>query len=245
MNASRTLVAALALAVMLPASAAHAADPKPGWDDEVESAPAPPPIAPVPAASPPPAWERKRRNGNSMWVGAAISAGLATVFNVWRASIVSGPCQTDNTSARCELAWHAATPFAWGLNAGSIALAGGGAGLRGRYDATFDAQRHAERRRAMVTLGTTLLVAGVVVNVSMRSLWFSDWVDPRGREFFDFSKKGHAFAYYGGLQLSSSAIAVGVATLVYATRRAPATAKRRAPLLVMPSGAGLQLVGRF
>jgi hypothetical protein len=246
---------------MLPAST-YAAEPRPGWDDDAvvppapapASAPAPPPTttAPVastevPSASPisDERLQRQRRNGNALWVGAVITAGLATVFNGWRASIVSGPCQTDNESAGCELAWHLTTPLTWGLNVGSIALAGAGAGVRGRYDATVDAQRHAERRSAMVTAGTTLLVAGFLASVTLRSLWFSDWVEPHGRETFDFSRRSHAFGYYGGLQLSSMAIGAGVAMLVHSTRRAPRIGKRPAPLLVMPSGAGLQLVGRF
>lgn len=243
MSTTRTIAPlAVALAVTLHASTAAAAQPA--------SAPAPAPVvatAPAPAPAPAPAQpsESQRRVANTMFVGAAITTGLATVFNGWRASIVSGPCQRDNSSGGCEVAWHLITPFTWGLNAASIALAGTAGGVRGRYDATVDPERHAARRTRVAAAGTTLLVAGVLANVAVRSIWFSDWIDPQGPEVFDFSRRSHAFAYYGSLQLSSTAIAAGVAMLVHSTRSAPRTAKRRSSWVVLPSGAGLQLSGRF
>jgi hypothetical protein len=245
MIAMRTIATStVTLAVTLHASTAAAAQPA------IAPAPAPvvaPAVAPAPAPEPARAQpsETQRRVANTMFVGAAITTGLATVFNGWRATIVSGPCQRDNSSGGCEVAWHLITPFTWGLNAASIALAGSAGSVRGRYDATVDPERHAARRTRVAAIGTTLLAAGVVANVAVRSIWFSDWIDPQGSEVFDFSRRSHAFGYYGTLQLSSTAIAAGIAMLVHSTRSAPRTAKRRSSLVVLPAGAGLQVSGRF
>ena len=123
-------------------------------------------------------------------------------------------------------------------------MAGSGAKLRGRYYAAADPDRHASRRAAFVTLGATLLAVGVATNVSVRLVWLVDWASPEDREVFDFGNPGHAFAYYGTLQLTSMATAVGLAALVHATARAPRMV-RRGRAIVMPTGSGVSVVGRF
>lgn len=226
--------------------------PAPGWDDEPIAPP--PATAPAPATSIPPATvapppprppnETLRRVGNGLWIGAGVTAGVATLLNGFRASIASGSCQTENQHGGCELAWNLITPWTWGLNIASIAMAGSGGGMRGRYYATANPELHGSRRPAFVALGATLLAVGVITNATVRMIWLMDYASPEGREVFDFAIPGHAFAYYGTLQLTSFATAVGLAALVHATARAPRTA-RRSRMLVMPSGAGLQLMGRF
>jgi hypothetical protein len=245
--------------------------PQPGWDDDPippapgptptpapTPAPAPPPTvapaaAPAPAQPPPqplaPPSEAQRRSGNGMWIAAGITSGVGLLLNGARAYIVSGPCQTAEETGSCKTSWGLVTPFTMVLNVASIGLAGAGGGLRGRYDATVDPDRHAGRRPVLVTVGASMLAIGLATSITIRTLWFADWVSPQGPESFDFAKTGHAFGYYGGLQLSSMSMAIGIAMLVYGTarpRRAPTpTAKRRGHMMVMPSGMGLQLVGKF
>jgi hypothetical protein len=254
------LVAALAIAAPAAASPPAHTDsnaPQPGWDDE-PIPPPPQPTPPPPATSQPipvleptptpvPPSEAQRRTGNGLWIAAGITSGIGLVLNGVRAHIVSGPCQTDNGTGACETSWGLVTPFNYVFNLASIGLAGSGGGLRGRYDATLDPEAHAGRRPVLVTVGASMLALGLAANITMRTLWFSDWVNPQGSELFDFARPGHAFGYYGGLQLSSMSMAFGLAMLVYGTarpRRAK-TAKRRGHMLVMPSGMGLSLSGKF
>jgi len=229
--------------------------PAPGWDDEPTPAPAPtptpaPPVAVSPDDLPPPPprsmpSEASRRVGNGLWIGAGVTAGLATVLNGFRAHIASGPCQTaNNQGGSCEIGWNLITPWTWGLNLASIGMAGAGGKMRGRYDAAADPSRHDIRRPILVALGSTLLGVGVLTNVTVRALWLSDWASPEEEEIFDFAHRGHAFAYYGTMQLTSIMTAVGLAALVYGTARPPRTA-RRGRTIVMPSGTGVQIVGRF
>lgn len=262
-SAQRISAVVATLAIASPASTAWAAPahtdsnaPQPGWDDDPippAPQPAPPPpvvVQPIPEpapAPPPPPSEAQRRTGNGLWIAAGITAGVGLVLNGARAHIVSGPCQTDNGTGRCETSWGLVTPFNFVFNLASIGLAGAGGGLRGRYDATLDPERHATRRPVLITVGASLLALGLATNITVRSLWLSDWSSPQGAEIFDFSRPGDAFGYYGSLQLTSMSMAVGLAMLVYgaARPRRAKTAKRRGHMLVMPSGAGLQLTGRF
>ncbi|HET6584335.1 MAG TPA: hypothetical protein VFG69_12825 [Nannocystaceae bacterium] len=252
-----------ALAIAAPARLAVAAPAhtdsdaaQPGWDDEPippapDSAPVPPPVVTQPLPTPAPApvvpSEAQRRTGNALWIAAGVTAGVGLVLNASRAYIVSGPCQTGNGTGGCETSWALVTPFNYAFNIASIGLAGAGGGLRGRYDATLDPDGHQGRRPVLISVGASLLALGLATSITMRSLWLGDWANPQGPEVFDFARTGHAFGYYGGLQLSSMAMAAGVAMLVYgaARPRRAATAKRRKHLLVMPSGAGLALTGRF
>jgi hypothetical protein len=117
--------------------------------------------------------------------------------------------------------------------------------MRGRYDATVDPEAHEHRRGPLVATGASLLVLGFAASLTLRSLWLNDYAEPQGREIFDFARTGHALGYYGGLQLSSIAMAVGVALLVHATARPRRTAKRRGSMVAVPSPLGLALGGRF
>jgi hypothetical protein len=65
-------------------------------------------------------------------------------------------------------------------------------------------------------------------------------VSPEGRELFDFARTGQAIAYYGGLQLTSMAMAAGVGMLSYGGAR-----PRRAKVAITPMGMGMQVSGRF
>jgi len=269
-NASRiaALTSALVLAMPEAFASAHASvweppprpesdtsrsEPAPGWEDDepIGPPPSPPPataapVAAAPASTPPPAppSEARRRTGNGLLIGAGALAAVGTILNGTRVYIVSGPCQQEGQPG-CEVSWGFVTPFAWIVNLASIGLAGAGAGVRGRYDATVDPEAHERRRAPLVAAGASLLVAGFAASLTLRSFWLNDYVEPQGREIFDFAKTGHALGYYGGLQLSSIAMAVGIAMLVHSTARPRRTAKRRGSIVASPSPFGLALSGRF
>ena len=117
--------------------------------------------------------------------------------------------------------------------------------MRGRYDASDDPGAHARRHTPLIAAGTTLLVAGFAASLTLRTLWLNDYSEPQGREIIDFARTGHAFGYYGGLQLSSIAVAAGIAMLVHASARPRRTAKRRGSMVAVPSPLGFALSGRF
>jgi hypothetical protein len=266
-SAARTIACAAALALALPETfaSAHAgvwapperpdadtsrSEPAPGWDDEPiapppePGAPAPVAAAPAPTPAPAPPSEARRRVGTGLLIGAGGLAAVGTILNGARVYIVSGPCQREGQPG-CEVSWGLVTPFAWIVNLASIGLAGAGAGVRGRYDATVDPEAHARRRAPLVAAGASLLVVGFATSLTLRALWLNDYSDPQGREIFDFAKTGHALGYYGGLQLSSIAMAAGVAMLVHSTARGRRTAKRRGSMVAVPSPFGLAMSGRF
>ena len=73
----------------------------------------------------------------------------------------------------------------------------------------------------------------------------TDYSSPQGEETFDFAKPGHAFGYYGGLQLSSLAMAFGLGMLVHGTVRPRRAAHRRRTIVATPGPLGIGLSGRF
>ena len=272
MSASRIAALATVLAFAMPEALASAhggvweppdrpeadpsrTEPAPGWEDDppIAEPPAPPPaqsdapvVADVPAAAPARPSEATRRVGTGLLIGAGGLAAIGTVLNGARIYVVSGPCQREGQPG-CEVSWGFVTTFAWIVNIASIGLAGGGGGVRGRYDATADPEAHANRRGPLVATGASLLVLGFATSLTLRGFWLGDYSDPRGREIFDFAKTGHAIGYYGGLQLSSIAMAVGIAMLTHATARPgrSRTAKRRGSIVAAPSPFGLAMSGRF
>ncbi|HWB73768.1 MAG TPA: hypothetical protein VG755_02410 [Nannocystaceae bacterium] len=258
------MLAAIALLVAIEPPAPAATPPatseptpeyQPGWDEPqpeppppTETTTAPPPTVsePLPAtppATPPPQptndARTERHEGRGLLIGAGVAAGIGLVANSMRVYIVNVPCQTDSQQG-CSGSWALSTAFAWGPNLASIALAGVGGDLRGRYAATYDPEGHRRRSRGMTAAGAVLLGTGALANILLRVGWFSDWVSPQGREFFDFARTGEAIAYYGGLQLSSMAMATGIGMLSYGGAR-----PRKPKVAIMPMGMGMQLRGRF
>ena len=250
----------LALAIEPPAATAPEGDYQPGWDDPQQ--PAPPPAEPTPAttttappptiaeplpatppATPPPEPTKdaraQRSEGKGLLIGAGVAAGIGLIANSVRVYTVNVPCQTDS-QAYCTGPWVISTLFAWGPNLASLALAGVGGGLHGRYAATLDPAGHRRRGRGMITAGAVLLGTGALASILLRIGWFTDWVSPEGRELFDFARTGQAIAYYGGLQLSSMAMAAGIGMLSYGNAR-----PRKPKVAIMPMGMGVQLRGRF
>lgn len=221
-----------------------APDYQPGWDEPI---PTTAPTAEAPAAPPPPVAtpepEREvvaeNREGRGLLIGAGVAAGIGLVANAIRIYTVTVPCQTD-TQRFCSGPWTIATIFAWAPNNASLVLAGVGASLRGKHDATLDPQRHRQRSRGLTAAGAVLLGTGALANILLRVAWFSDWVSPEGPEIFDFARPGQAIGYYGGLQLSSMMMAAGIGSLTYAGAR-----PRKRQVSVAPMGYGLQLTGRF
>ncbi len=231
--------------------------PAPGWEDDAPIPPAAGPTPPTPAPAPTPAVEptpppaapappseAKRRAGNGLLIGAGALAGVGLVLSGARAYIVSGPCQEQGQPA-CEVSWGVVSPFAWIVNVASLGMAGAGAGLRGSYDAAADPEGQQARRAPFITAGAVLLVAGLTTSITMRSLWLADYSSPEGDEMFDFAKPGDAYGYYGGLQLSSLAMAFGIGMLVHGTIRPRRTAHRRATIVAAPGPMSFGLSGRF
>jgi hypothetical protein len=180
-----------------------------------------------------------RREGRGLLIAAGIASGVGLIANAVRVYTVTVPCQTDSQQF-CTGPWALATAFAWGPNIASIPLAGVGAGLRGRYDATYAPELHRRRARGMTAAGAVLLGTGALASLLLRIAWFTDWVSPQGRELFDFAHTGQSIAYYGGTQLSSMAMAAGAGMLAYGSAR-----PRRRQVSIAPTGMGLQISGRF
>lgn len=251
---TRTLgLAGIALALLALPGRVHAAPPtptpQPGWD-QVASTPPPPattPIGPPVVASAPPAPDEvMRRRGNRLLIAGATLAGVGLVLNALRAHVASGPCQREPDSFdTCEMPWHLATPAAWITNIASLPMLAIGAKYRGRYDVLVDPEGHRIRRPVMIAVGSTLLGLGVVASFGLRMAWFTDYVSPGGSQAFDFADPGQAFAYYGGLQLSSMAIGGGIAMLVHGSARPPRAAQTARRWRILPTATGLQIVGRF
>lgn len=210
-------------------------------------APVPPPVAPVAAPVyqdvPEAEIQARRREGNGLLIGAGVALALASVANGLRAFVVVDPCQTDDQTG-CRAGWFMTSTVAWAMNATAITLAGVGGKARGAADATDRAPRHRERRGGLIAGGAILLALGMSANIALRTVWIIDYSTPGGDEALDFAVPTDAAAYYGGLQLSSLAIAAGVGSLAYGGARAM---KRRVVLTPMLGGrmAGLQLSGRF
>ena len=269
MNAAKIVAITSALAVASPSvAAAHGGVWAPpereaapsGWEDDAPIPPAPPgpaptpapatapAPAPAPAAAPAPALappsEAKRRTGNGLLIGAGAMATVGIILNGTRAYIASGPCQERGQPA-CEEAWGFTSAFTWLVNVAALGMTGAGAGLRGSYDAAADPEAQQFRRGPFIAAGATLLVVGFATNVTLKSLWLADYSSPQGEETFDFAKPGHAFGYYGGLQLSSLAMAFGLGMLVHGTVRPRRAAHRRRTIVATPGPLGIGLSGRF
>jgi hypothetical protein len=241
-------------AVAPPATSDAPPDAQPGWDEPLPEPPPPSPtttttsvppptiVEPLPAPPPPtPTHEAKaeRDEGKGLLIGAGVAAGIGLIANSVRVYVVNVPCQTDEQHY-CTGPWTFASVFAWGPNMASLALAGVGGGLHGRYAATVDPEGHRRRSRGMTVAGAVLLGTGALGSILLRVGWFTDWVNPQGRELFDFARTGQAIAYYGGLQASSMAMAAGIGMLSYAGAR-----PRKPKVAIMPMGMGVQLRGRF
>lgn len=232
----------------------------PTWDEALGEPAAPPPAtpAPVPVAAPIPAepaarpqpptaavLAEMRRGGNGMIIGAAAAATIGTLLNGLRVYIVTGPCQTAAQEG-CSMGFFMSTPLAMGSNIASMALAGVGGGERGAHDGWVVPDRHRRRSPAMLAAGIPLVFLGITTSIALRALWLSDYSSPEGPEIFDFARPSHAYAYFGGQQISATALAAGLGMIAYQGRGARI---RRNNLVAAPwvggSTAGVRLGGRF
>jgi hypothetical protein len=223
-----------------------------GWDDPPPPTPVSPPTTTTttavaesePPRQPTPGHIAMRKTGTGLLIGAGAVGFAATALNGVRAYVVSGPCQTDS-QVGCTGGWMLTTGIAWALNITAIPLAATGGSLRGKWAATYAAGRHGGRAPGLIATGGVMVVLGVLANVTLRSMWFYDYVHPEGREMFDFAYPGDALAYYGGLQLSASLVAAGAGMLAYGAAgpfKPPKTALR---MTLGLSPHGVSVGGRF
>lgn len=243
------------------------ADPAPKtWDDVIaETQPpapttvAPTPVpAPVPVATPEPAppkpllarpsdavLEDTRRASNGLFIAGGVTSLVATLLNGIRVYLVTGPCQTD-TQDGCRIGWFLATPFTFAANGASFGLVGAGARERGTYDGWVRPDRHRRRAPVMLSLGIPLIGLGFAASVALRGVWLGDYSSPENGTVFDFARPGHAFAYYGGQQLSAIAVAAGIGMVSY--QIAGSKIRRHGGITtpwIGPSIAGVQYLARF